>query len=52
MKLTVVEVDPGVKGDTVQGILVMSHLSYYFPRKVSINLFVHRTRKACRIGLK
>lgn len=35
MKLTVVEVDPGVKGDTAQGILVISRLSYCFPGKVS-----------------
>lgn len=35
MKLTVVEADPGVKGDTAQGILVISLLSYCFPGKVS-----------------
>lgn len=35
MKLTVVEADPGVKGDTAQGILVISLLSYCFRGKVS-----------------
>lgn len=35
MKLTVVEVDPGVKGDTAQGILVISLLSNRFLGRVS-----------------